>query len=202
MNILHARTSPDLLARLRQMLASAHRADIAVGYFFISGFAQTTHDFARLSKTRILVGQADRPTLEAIAAGMRQADPLRSRLHSHDLIPRSRRDTAASDAAANISHGIAALDQTDDTASAIDRLRALIASGLMEIRAYPRGFMRAKPTSAGTPTTTPNPAPPSWAHPTSPSQASAATPNSTSASPATPKCPPSKTGSTRSGQTP
>ena len=145
MNILHARTSPDLLTRLRQMLASASRADIAVGYFFISGFAQTTaHDFAHLRKTRILVGQADRPTLEAVAAGMRQADPLRSRLHSADLIPRSRRDAAASDAAANISHGIAALDQTDDTASAINRLRGLIASGLMEIRAYPRGFMHAK----------------------------------------------------------
>ena len=34
MNILHARTSPDLLTRLRQMLASASRADIAGGYFY------------------------------------------------------------------------------------------------------------------------------------------------------------------------
>lgn len=144
MNILHAHTSPDMLARLREMLASASRADIAVGYFFISGFAQTAHDFAHLSKTRVLVGQADRPTLEAVAAGMTQADPLRSRLHADDLIPRSRRNAAASDAADRVSHGIAALDQTDASAAAITRLRGLVASGLLEMRAYPRGFMHAK----------------------------------------------------------
>ena len=38
MNILHSRTDPDLLTRLREMLDSSARADIAVGYFFMSGF--------------------------------------------------------------------------------------------------------------------------------------------------------------------
>ena len=33
----HATTDPNLLDRLKQMLASSARADIAVGYFFISG---------------------------------------------------------------------------------------------------------------------------------------------------------------------
>ena len=37
-NILHATTDPDLLTRLREMLDSSARADIAVGYFFMSGF--------------------------------------------------------------------------------------------------------------------------------------------------------------------
>ena len=48
MTILHANTDPDLLTRLRQMLASAARADIAVGYFFMSGFGQVARAF-RLS---------------------------------------------------------------------------------------------------------------------------------------------------------
>ena len=34
-NILHATTDPTLLDRLKQMLGSSNRADIAVGYFFI-----------------------------------------------------------------------------------------------------------------------------------------------------------------------
>jgi len=38
MNILHATTDPDLLTRLKEMLDSSARADIAVGYFFMSGF--------------------------------------------------------------------------------------------------------------------------------------------------------------------
>ena len=40
MNILHATTEPSLLQRLKEMLGSSARADIAVGYFFISGFEQ------------------------------------------------------------------------------------------------------------------------------------------------------------------
>ena len=148
MNILHAHTQPDMLTRLREMLRGAARADIAVGYFFMSGFAQAADDFAHLRKTRVLVGQADRPTLEAVAAGMRQADPLRARLRSDDLVPRSQRDAAASDAAsdaaADISHGIAALDQTKVSADAVERLRELVASGRLEMRSYPRGFMHAK----------------------------------------------------------
>ena len=42
MTILHAHTDPDLLARLRQMLGSVARADIAVGYFSMLGHGQVT----------------------------------------------------------------------------------------------------------------------------------------------------------------
>ena len=63
MNILHATTNPDLLTRLKQMLGSANRADIAVGYFFMSGFSAVADDLSRLGKVRILVGRTDRQTL-------------------------------------------------------------------------------------------------------------------------------------------
>ena len=56
-NIYHA--DSDLLARLRQMLGSSARADIAVGYFLISGLAEVVDDLVRLNKTRVLVGRAD-----------------------------------------------------------------------------------------------------------------------------------------------
>ena len=70
---------------------------------------------------------------------------LRSRIQSDDLVPRSQRDAAASDAAANISHGIAALDQTDASADAVERLRgwsrqadgdARLPARLMHAKAY------------------------------------------------------------------
>ena len=57
MNILHATTNPDLLNRLREMLCSSARADIAVGYFSLSGFDAVADDshgwtrFACLSQT-------------------------------------------------------------------------------------------------------------------------------------------------------
>ena len=45
-NILHATTDPDLLTRLREMLDSSARADIAVGYFFMSRFEAVADSLA------------------------------------------------------------------------------------------------------------------------------------------------------------
>ena len=78
MNILHASSTPDLLTRLKQMLGSASRADIAVGYFFVSGFGAVADELSRLGKVRILVGRTDRQTLEAVALGLQQQDALRA----------------------------------------------------------------------------------------------------------------------------
>ena len=144
MTILHATTDPDLLTRLRQMLGSAARADIAVGYFFMSGFGQVADDLARLRKTRILIGRADQPTLEAVAAGLRQADALRSQLDADQAIPRSQRQAIADEAVSGVAHSVAAMPQTDASQSAVEKLRQLVASGLLEVRAYPRGFLHAK----------------------------------------------------------
>ena len=86
MNILHATTDPDLLTRLKQMLESADRADIAVGYFFMSGFSEVADDLSRLGKVRLLVGRTDRQTLEAVAVGLQQQQALRARLEQESLV--------------------------------------------------------------------------------------------------------------------
>ena len=65
MNALHASTDPTLLARLKEMLASSARADIAVGYFFMNGFEQVSGALAGLEKVRILVGRPGDPTRSA-----------------------------------------------------------------------------------------------------------------------------------------
>ena len=58
------------------MLASSARADIAVGYFFISGFEEVADDLEALDGVRILVGRTDRPVLEEVAAGLQQAEAV------------------------------------------------------------------------------------------------------------------------------
>ena len=80
MTVYHAKTDPDLLTRLRQMLGSSARADIAVGYFFMSGFAEVVDDLARLNKTPH-PGGARRPAHAGsggrrIAPGRRFAGPV------------------------------------------------------------------------------------------------------------------------------
>ena len=144
MNILHATTDPDLLTRLKQMLGSANRADIAVGYFFVSGFGAVADELSRLGKIRILVGRTDQQTLEAVALGLQQQQALRARLEADTTIRRSHREAITQDAVDNIVAGVSALPQTDDSQNSVARLRDLISAGFLEVRAYPRGLLHAK----------------------------------------------------------
>ena len=144
MNILHALTDPDLLTRLRGMLDSSARADIAVGYFFISGFGPVSEELSKLERVRILVGRADRPVLEAVAAGLQQPDALRSRLEADALVQRRERAAVAQDAVEHIADGVALLPQTNDSEHAVEALREMVASGRAEVRAYRRSTLHAK----------------------------------------------------------
>ena len=144
MTILHATTDPDLLTRLKEMLGSAARADIAVGYFFISGFSAVSEELMRLKKTRILVGRTDRPTLEAVAAGLNQARPIQAHLDGIRTIPRRQRQQAADEAQTAISDSVGAMPQTDESEAALTKLQGLVKSGLLEVRTYPKDFLHAK----------------------------------------------------------
>ena len=144
MTILHATTDPDLLTRLKEMLGSAARADIAVGYFFISGFSAVSEELMRLKKTRILVGRTDRPTLEAVAAGLYQSRPIQAYLAGIRTIPRRQRQQAADDARTVISASVGAMSQTDESEAALNKLQGLVKSGLLEVRTYPKEFLHAK----------------------------------------------------------
>ena len=144
MTILHATTDPDLLTRLKEMLDSAARADIAVGYFFISGFSQVSEELMRLKKTRILVGRTDRPTLEAVAAGLNQGRPIQAHLDSIRTIPRRQRQQAADEARTAISDSVGSMSQTDESEASLNKLQGLVKSGLLEVRTYPKEFLHAK----------------------------------------------------------
>ena len=144
MNILHSSTDPDLLTRLREMLDSSARADIAVGYFFISGFGAVSDALSGLEKVRILVGRTDRQVLEAVATGLQQPEALRARLDADELVRRRERGAIARDSVEHIAKGVALLPQTPDSEGAVARLREMVASGRAEVRAYRRGPLHAK----------------------------------------------------------
>ena len=74
MTILHAHSTPQFTEHLRSVLAEAngvpHSVDIAVGYFYLSGFNQVADLLAaRRGKVRILIGRTDAPTRAEITAG-------------------------------------------------------------------------------------------------------------------------------------
>ena len=144
MNILHATTDPDLLTRLREMLGSSARADIAVGYFFMSGFEAISDSLSRMEKVRILVGRTDRPTLEAVASGLQQSQALKERLEADQLVPRRQREAIVQESLDRIAEGVAVLPQNGSSERAVSALRDMVASGKVEVRAYLRGPLHAK----------------------------------------------------------
>ena len=143
-NILHATTDPDLLTRLKEMLDSSARADIAVGYFFMSGFEAVADSLSHLNKVRILVGRADRPVLESVALGLQQSEALRARLEADGMVQRRQREAIAREAVEGIATGVSLMPQTVESQRAVSVLRDLVASGLVEVRAYRRSPLHAK----------------------------------------------------------
>ena len=144
MNILHASTDPTLLVRLKEMLASSSRADIAVGYFFMSGFQQVVDDLVGLDKVRILVGRTDREVLDQVALGLQQTQALCARLDADSLLPRRQRASVTQGSVDRIARGVALLPQNSESQHAVSSLRDMVASGQVEIRSYPRGPLHAK----------------------------------------------------------
>ena len=143
-NILHATTDPSLLVRLKEMLTSSATADIAVGYFFISGFEQIADERSQLKQVRILVGRTDRQVLEEVAAGLQQQAPLQAQLNADATIRRSERTEIAKQAIEHIAQGVSRLPQRNTTDSAVQQLRDLVATGQVEVRSYLRSPLHAK----------------------------------------------------------
>ncbi len=144
MNILHATTDPSLLDRLKQMLGSSDRADIAVGYFFISGFDAIADDLSRLDEVRILVGRTDRHILEEVAAGLQQAEALLQRIEADSIVRRSQRAEFAQQAVSHIAEGVSELRQTEGSEDSVSRLRELVATRKVVVKAYLRSPLHAK----------------------------------------------------------
>ena len=146
MTILHAHSDPQFTEHLRSVLAEAngqpHSVDIAVGYFYLSGFTQVADLLAtRPGRVRILIGRTDTPTRAEIAAGY---SPRESPAGYHD--DQSRRDETAArdDTLVNVGRNASAQTQDDASEAGIKSLAQLIADGKVDVRTYVKDRMHAK----------------------------------------------------------
>lgn len=146
MTILHASSDPQFTAHLRSVLADAngqpHSVDIAVGYFYLSGFAQVADLLAtRPGKVRILIGRTDRPTRAEITAGY---NPREAEAGYHAGQTRREETEARDHTLDNVGRNAAAQPQDDASEAGIKSLAQLIAAGQVEVRAYIKDRMHAK----------------------------------------------------------
>ena len=146
MTILHAYSAPQFTEHLRSVLNEANgqpnSVDIAVGYFYLSGFSEVADLLAaRPGKVRILIGRTDRPTSQEIAAGYSPHEASEG-FHSSQI----RRDEvkATDETVENVGRNTATQPQRDDTEAGIKSLAQLIAEGKVDVRAYVKDRMHAK----------------------------------------------------------
>ena len=143
MTLLHAHSDPDFTQHLRAVLAEAdgepHSVDIAVGYFYLSGFRVVTDLLAdRPGQVRLLLGRTDRPTQQEIAAGYGPQEPAPATLS------RTQEVAIRDETVGNVGRSAALQPQEDASAAAIKSLAALIAGGKVEVRAYLKERLHAK----------------------------------------------------------
>ncbi len=146
MTILHAHSDPQFTQYLRYVLAEAngtpHSVDIAVGYFYLSGFNQVADLLAsRPGKVRILIGRTDTPTRAEIAAGY---NPRESAESYHSDQNRQEEVKALDETLGNVGRNAAAQIQDDANETGIKSLAELIASGKADVRVYLKDRMHAK----------------------------------------------------------
>lgn len=146
MTILHAHSDPQFTEHLRSVLADANgqprSVDIAVGYFYLSGFTQVADLLAtRPGTVRILIGRTDTPTRQEIFAGY---NPRETPDSFHNDLNRREETEARDETLNNVGRNAAGQPQDDHTEKGIRSLAELVAEGKVDVRAYVKDRMHAK----------------------------------------------------------
>ena len=144
--VIDNETTP-LLDELQKFLPHAERASIAVGYFFISGFAEIMDSLKRIEASdnpdhvlRLLISPTtDRRTAEALlAANESYQDAKRE---SGMDIPEDRSMEAVR---SEVTRTLEYMTQTDREHAAVQKLVHLIRGGKMQVKVYTQAHLHAK----------------------------------------------------------
>jgi len=136
-----------LVDQLKKTLPNTKKASIAVGYFFISGFAQIMDSFGRIESStdendiiRLLISPTtDRQTAEALLAGNESYDTVREG-RMRDLNSAEEADRARGE----MRRAMEYMPQTDGDYSAAVKLRDLMRRGKLHVKVYTREQLHAK----------------------------------------------------------
>lgn len=134
-----------LLDQLNIHLPNTTRASIAVGYFFISGFAAIMNSFTKIEESkdpnhiiRLLISpKTNRLTAEALLANNESLDDVKRKIETDHVDGRSV-------ASRQIRDSLGHMPQTEQDRRAILKLADLIQRGKLQIRVYTKVQLHAK----------------------------------------------------------
>lgn len=134
-----------LRSELLKILPHTSRASIAVGYFFVSGFASISTSLQDVDKTRILISNTtDTMTAEALIESIHSIQATKRIIDETNFVNNSRRDTVVETVEANVKKSLEHMAQTRDDRNVVESLLKMMQSGKLEIRVYPKEKLHAK----------------------------------------------------------
>ena len=135
------------LDQLRAILPDTNRASIAVGYFFISGFAEIMGSLERIEKSpnpdhvmRLLISPTtDRKTAEALLAG-NETYPEARKAAEEEWVTEDVRKRATDEVRRTLEY----MPQTEKDRAASEKLIDLIRKKKLQVRVYTKSQLHAK----------------------------------------------------------
>lgn len=131
--------------KLLRILPHTGKASIAVGYFFISGFASISTPLKDVEKTRILISNTTNTmTAEALIEGINSIQAAKKVIDETNFVNNDKRAKVLNMAKTNVNKSLEHMTQTDEDKSVVATLLEMMQSGKLEIRVYPKEKLHAK----------------------------------------------------------
>lgn len=131
--------------QLMDILPRTKSANIAVGYFFISGLAVIIEPLQKVDKLRLLISNTtNRETEEALIESGKSIKQVRSEIKRWGHVHDDRKQKIQEDSVAHLSRSLEYMSQTPDEHDVVQTLISMINEKKIEVRIYPKEKLHAK----------------------------------------------------------
>ena len=130
---------------LLKILPVTKNADIAVGYFFISGLAAIISPLKDVNKIRLLISNTtDKTTAEALIEGFHSIKKVQTHVDEQNFLNGERKIAVLSDTKENIKQSLEYMNQTTADKTVVEILIEMMKTKQLEVRVYPKEKLHAK----------------------------------------------------------
>ena len=130
---------------LFKILPKTENANIAVGYFFISGLSVIIKPIQNVDKIKLLISNTtDKNTAEALVEGFNSINDVCTEIDKNNFVNDDRKIKVKEDVGNNIVKSLERMEQTIDDKIVVEILIKMMKSNQIEIRVYPKEKLHAK----------------------------------------------------------
>ena len=134
-----------LLEQLERILPKTSNAKIAVGYFFISGFAGIIKPLKDVNKIQLLISNTtDKTTADALIEGFRSIKEVRTEIDDKNFVNKKRKEQVLLDSEENVKKSLEHMSQSVDDLTVVENLIEWMKAGKLVVRVYPKEKLHAK----------------------------------------------------------